>query len=117
MYRRKRLRKNSHLCKSTRQHTPRKQILLSIILANLEPQITRGGGKVILVEMGTPIQTLPVSAAALREVDLVGVWRYAKFFFRGLEIMERCVRDKSIPDLRGLLTHSYDGLSRVPEAF
>lgn len=77
MYRRKWLRKNSHLCKSTRQYTPRTQILLSIILANLEPQTTRGGGKVILVEMGTPIQTLPVSATALREVDLVGVWRYA----------------------------------------
>lgn len=67
--------------------------------------------------MGTPIQTLPVSAAALREVDLVGVWRYANCYPRGLEIMERCARDKSVPDLRALVTHSYTGLSSVPEAF
>lgn len=67
--------------------------------------------------MGTPIQTLPVSAAALREVDLVGVWRYANCYPRGLKIMERCIRDKSMPDLRGLVTHSFDGLSTVSEAF
>lgn len=67
--------------------------------------------------MGTPIQTLPVSAAALREVDLVGVWRYANCYSRGLEIMERCIRDKSMPNLRGLVTHSFNGLSTVPEAF
>lgn len=67
--------------------------------------------------MGTPIQTLPVSAAALREVDLVGVWRYASCYPLGLEIMERCITDKSMPDLRGLVTHSFDGLSTVPEAF
>lgn len=67
--------------------------------------------------MGTPTQTLPISAAALREVDLVGVWRYADCYPRGLEIMEKCVRGKSEPDLRALITHSYDGLASVPEAF
>lgn len=67
--------------------------------------------------MGTPIQTLPVSAAALREVDLAGVWRYTHCYPRGLEIMERCVNDKSVPDLRALVTHSYNGLSSVPQAF
>lgn len=85
--------------------------------ANLKPQATRGGGKILLVGMGRPIQTLPVSAAVLREVDLVGVWRYANCYPRGLEIMERCVRDRSVPDLRSLVTHSYDGLESVPEAF
>lgn len=67
--------------------------------------------------MGTPIQTLPISAAALREVDLVGVWRYANCYPRGLEIMEKSIEDKSVPDLRTLVTHSFDGLSSVPEAF
>ena len=35
------------------------------------------GGALVLVGMGNPIQTLPLGAAALREVDIVGVFRYA----------------------------------------
>ncbi|KAJ0108809.1 L-iditol 2-dehydrogenase [Diaporthe amygdali] len=77
---------------------------------------TRGGGKVLLIGMGTH-QTLPMSAASLREVDLVGVWRYANCYPQGIELMEKCTKDRSIPDLRGLTTHSYKGLSMVPEAF
>lgn len=92
-------------------------LLVLTTLANLDRQATRGGGKVLLVGMGTPIQTLPVSAAALREVDLVGVWRYANCYPGGLGIMEQCVRDDSVPDIRSLVTHSFHGLSRVPEAF
>ncbi|EXJ68520.1 L-iditol 2-dehydrogenase [Cladophialophora psammophila CBS 110553] len=38
------------------------------------------GGKLILVGMGTPIQTLPLGAAALREVDIIGVFRYANCY-------------------------------------
>lgn len=85
--------------------------------ANLISQATRGGGKVLLVGMGTPIQTLPMSAAALREVDLIGVWRYANCYPRGLEIMEKSIEEASVPDLRTLVTHSFKGLSSVPEAF
>lgn len=58
-----------------------------------------------------------MSAAALREVDLVGVWRYANCYPRGVEIMERSIGNKSMPDLRSLVTHSFKGLSSVPEAF
>ncbi|KAI9879798.1 MAG: hypothetical protein M1823_006797, partial [Watsoniomyces obsoletus] len=32
------------------------------------------GGKLILVGMGSPVQTLPLGAAALREVDIIGVF-------------------------------------------
>jgi len=35
------------------------------------------GGKVVLVGMGNSVQTLPIGAASLREVDIVGVFRYA----------------------------------------
>jgi len=35
------------------------------------------GGALVLVGMGTPVQTLPLGAAALREVDIIGVFRYA----------------------------------------
>jgi L-iditol 2-dehydrogenase len=38
------------------------------------------GGKLILVGMGTPVQTLPLGAAALREVDIIGVFRYANCY-------------------------------------
>jgi hypothetical protein len=31
--------------------------------------------------------------------------------------MEKSIEDKSVPDLRTLVTHSFDGLSSVPEAF
>lgn len=34
------------------------------------------GGVLVQIGMGTPVQTLPLGAAALREVDLVGVFRY-----------------------------------------
>lgn len=38
---------------------------------------TRPGGRIVLIGMGTPIQTLPIGAAALREVDILGVFRYS----------------------------------------
>ena len=41
---------------------------------------TTTGGKLVLVGMGTPTQTLPLGAAALREVDIIGVFRYANCY-------------------------------------
>ena len=41
---------------------------------------TAAGGKLVLVGMGNPVQTLPLGAAALREVDIVGVFRYANCY-------------------------------------
>jgi len=41
---------------------------------------TKAGGKMVLIGMGSPIQTLPIGAAALREVDIVGVFRYANTY-------------------------------------
>lgn len=41
---------------------------------------TKAGGKVVLIGMGNPIQTLPVGSASLREVDIVGVFRYANTY-------------------------------------
>lgn len=38
------------------------------------------GGMLVLVGMGNPVQTLPLGAAALREVDIVGVFRYANCY-------------------------------------
>ncbi|KIV81553.1 hypothetical protein PV11_03729 [Exophiala sideris] len=41
---------------------------------------TTAGGKLVLVGMGNPTQTLPLGAAALREVDIIGVFRYANCY-------------------------------------
>lgn len=41
---------------------------------------TKAGGKVVLIGMGNPIQTLPIGNASLREVDVIGVFRYANTY-------------------------------------
>jgi L-iditol 2-dehydrogenase len=37
--------------------------------------------------MGTPNPTIPLSAAALREVDIIGVFRYANTYPEALELL------------------------------
>ncbi|RPB15538.1 GroES-like protein [Morchella conica CCBAS932] len=74
---------------------------------------TRPGGTLVLVGMGVPIQTLPISAAALREVDIVGSFRYANTYPAGIEIVSKGL----IPNLEKIITHTYHGLSQVGDAF
>lgn len=69
----------------------------------------------MLIGMGTPIQTLPISAAALREVDLVGVFRYANTYPTGMDIITR--KGGDLPDFSKIVTHRYSGLKSVPDAF
>ncbi|KAA6414088.1 MAG: sorbitol dehydrogenase [Lasallia pustulata] len=76
---------------------------------------TRAGGKVMLVGMGSPIQTLPISAAALREVDLVGVFRYASTYAEAIELVAS--GNAMLPDLEKLVTHRFCGLDGVQQAF
>lgn len=65
--------------------------------------------------MGNPIQTLPISAAALREVDLVGVFRYADTYSEAIEILSS--GNPLLPDLSKLVTHRYRGFESIPDAF
>ena len=63
---------------------------------------TNPGGKVIMVGMGTPIQTLPLSAAHLREVDILGIFRYANTYPTGIRLLESQARNGpgfSLPSL------------------
>ncbi|KAK4984551.1 hypothetical protein LTR50_006515 [Elasticomyces elasticus] len=76
---------------------------------------TRPGGRLMLIGMGTPIQTLPVSAAALREVDIVGVFRYANTYPEGVEIVSK--KGPDLPDFSKLITHRYKGLESAVQAF
>lgn len=66
--------------------------------------------------MGTPIQTLPISFAALREVDLVGVFRYANTYPEGVELVSRAP-GPDYPDFSKLVTHRFKGLESVEKAF
>lgn len=76
---------------------------------------TAPGGKIMLIGMGNPVQTLPISAAALREVDLIGVFRYANTYGRVVELLSS--RAKEFPDLSLLVTHRFEGMENIPQAF
>ena len=69
----------------------------------------------MIVGMGNPVQTLPISAAALREVDIVGTFRYANTYPRAIELVSS--KTAGLPDLEKLVTHRYHGLKSAPQAF
>lgn len=82
---------------------------------------TKPGGKVIMVGMGTPIQTLPMSVAHLREVDILGIFRYANTYATGIRLLG--ARQGSggkgglLPSLDKMITHRFKGLHNAQEAF
>ena len=69
----------------------------------------------MLIGMGNPIQTLPISAAALREVDLVGVFRYANTYPAAIELLSN--PPAALPDLTRLITQRFTGMDRIGDAF
>ena len=69
----------------------------------------------VLVGMGTPILTLPVSVAALREVDLVGTFRYANAYPEAMQMLTDPHPD--LPPLSRLITHCFSGLEDTEAAF
>jgi L-iditol 2-dehydrogenase len=74
---------------------------------------TAPGGKLMFVGMGNPIQTLHIGAAALREVDLIGVFRYANAYPIGINLMA----EGRIPGLENFITHRIKGLDNAQQAF
>ncbi|KAF5008971.1 hypothetical protein FDECE_4793 [Fusarium decemcellulare] len=77
---------------------------------------TAPSGRVMIIGMGTPVQTLPLSAASLREVDILGVFRYANTYSYGIDLLAR--RDAvRLPDISKLVTHKFSGFQEVPLAF
>ncbi|PMD46612.1 sorbitol dehydrogenase-like protein [Hyaloscypha variabilis F] len=77
---------------------------------------TKPGGKVIMVGMGTPIQTVPLSAAHLREVDILGIFRYANTYQTGIRLLAGKGPMK-LPSLDGMVTHKFKGLGAAKKAF
>ena len=86
---------------------------------------TRAGGKVIMVGMGTPVQTLPMSVAHLREIDILGIFRYANTYATGIRLL--CARERAakapagggwvLPSLDEMVTHRFKGLENAHRAF
>lgn len=65
-----------------------------------------------LIGMGTRNTTLPLSAAALREVDIIGSFRYAHTYPDALNLLA----SRKLQNLDKLVTHRFD-LSRTAHAF
>ncbi|KAH8158526.1 hypothetical protein CIB48_g9723 [Xylaria polymorpha] len=84
-------------------------------IKGVEVGSTKPGGKVMIIGMGTPIQTIPISAASLKEVDLVGVFRYANTYPAAIELLGS--KDERLPDVGKLVTQRFRGLSKIPAAF
>jgi L-iditol 2-dehydrogenase len=61
--------------------------------------------------MGNPVQTLPISAAALREVDLFGVFRYAREYGEALKTIAEH------PFLMRIVTQRFMGFTEINHAF
>ncbi|KAF2834397.1 GroES-like protein [Patellaria atrata CBS 101060] len=74
---------------------------------------TRPGGQLVMVGMGTPVQTLPMSASHLKEVDIIGIFRYANTYPIGIKILSSGV----LPSLDDMVTHRFKGLGAAKEAF
>jgi L-iditol 2-dehydrogenase len=44
-------------------------------------------------------------------------WRYAYCYEEAMKIMSAVINDSSTPDIRKLITHRFNGLETLPEAF
>ncbi|KAH6884460.1 chaperonin 10-like protein [Thelonectria olida] len=64
---------------------------------------TTAGGKVVIVGLGRPTQTLNLGLAVVREVELLGVWRYANTFPTAIELLAARKLD-----VKSLVTHKFD---------
>lgn len=75
--------------------------------------MARTGGKLALVGMGTPNPTIPLGAAALREVDLIGVFRYASTWPDAL----RLLASKTMQSIEKVMVTQKYPLDQTAEAF
>jgi L-iditol 2-dehydrogenase len=69
----------------------------------------------MIVGMGSPTTTLPLMAASSREVDLIGVFRYADTYPQAIEILSRSGGE--YPDFSKLITHRFLRFESASEAF
>lgn len=78
-------------------------------------QTATTGGRVMLIGMGTRVALLPLSTAALREVDILGSFRYANTYPEALSLLSS-PSSKLRAMVGKLVTHRF-GLSDTKKAF
>lgn len=69
----------------------------------------------MIVGMGTPTTNVPLMAASAREVDLLGVFRYANTYPEAIDILSKS--GNGFPDFSKLVTHRFVGLENASKAF
>ena len=69
----------------------------------------------MVVGMGNSAVTLPLAAAATREVDVIGVFRYANCYPAAIDLLSN--QPAGMPDLARLVTQRFEGLEHVSDAF
>jgi L-iditol 2-dehydrogenase len=66
-------------------------------------QAARPGGRVLTIGMGSTTMAIPLLSAATREVDLIGVFRYANTYAEAIELLSKC--EQLCRKLEKLVTH------------
>ena len=61
------------------------------------------GSRVVIVGMGKPQQEVNINLALIREIEIVGVWRYANTFQPAIQLIE-----KGMVDVKALITHRFE---------
>jgi len=90
---------------------------ISIECSGAEPSIqttfyaTISGGVVVLVGLGRPLASLPIVNAAIREIDIRGVFRYANCYPAALSLIA-----SGRIDVKPLITHRYN-ITEAVQAF
>jgi len=74
----------------------------------------RPGGRVLTIGMGSTTMAIPLLSAATREVDLIGVFRYANTYAEAIELLSKC--EQLCRKLEKLVTHRF-ALEQTTEAF
>ncbi|CAO3680596.1 unnamed protein product [Umbelopsis vinacea] len=73
--------------------------------------LAKNGGCVVLVGMGSSVQSLPVQELGAREVDIKGIFRYCNTYPRAVKMLS-----SGAIDVKPLITHSYP-LKNAVDAF